>query len=122
MSQPVLQTSWEKYPVRRGKVRDIYDLGDRLLMISTDRISAFDWVLPSGIPDKGRVLPCTIETPTSAICIRVPTFKRPSTATCCAEKAAIHTVAIKDSPLNPLILAPPPTFRLNFHSLQARKF
>ena len=41
---------------RRGKVRDMYDLGDSLLMISTDRISAFDWVLPSGIPDKGRVL------------------------------------------------------------------
>src|SRR5436305_2437427 len=56
MSEPVLQTSWDKYPVRRGKVRDIYDLGDRLLMISTDRISAFDWVMPSGIPDKGRIL------------------------------------------------------------------
>ena len=41
---------------RRGKVRDVYDLGDRLLMISTDRISAFDWVMPNGIPDKGRVL------------------------------------------------------------------
>ena len=43
-------------PVRRGKVRDIYDLGDRLLLVSTDRISAFDWVLPTAIPDKGRVL------------------------------------------------------------------
>jgi len=42
--------------VRRGKVRDIYDLGDRLLLVSTDRISAFDWVLPNGIPDKGCVL------------------------------------------------------------------
>jgi phosphoribosylaminoimidazole-succinocarboxamide synthase len=42
--------------VKRGKVRDVYDLGDRLLLVSTDRISAFDWVLPSGIPDKGRVL------------------------------------------------------------------
>jgi phosphoribosylaminoimidazole-succinocarboxamide synthase len=41
---------------RRGKVRDIYDLGDRLLLVATDRISAFDWVLPNGIPDKGRVL------------------------------------------------------------------
>jgi len=41
---------------RRGKVRDIYDFGDRLLFIATDRISAFDWVLPNGIPDKGRVL------------------------------------------------------------------
>ncbi len=43
-------------PRRRGKVRDVYDLGDRLLLVATDRISAFDWVMPSGIPDKGRVL------------------------------------------------------------------
>ncbi len=43
-------------PVRRGKVRDVYDFGDRLLFIASDRISAFDWVLPNGIPDKGRVL------------------------------------------------------------------
>jgi phosphoribosylaminoimidazole-succinocarboxamide synthase len=41
---------------RSGKVRDVYDLGDRLLLVATDRISAFDWVLPTGIPDKGRVL------------------------------------------------------------------
>ncbi len=41
---------------KRGKVRDIYDLGDRLLIIATDRISAFDVILPTGIPDKGRVL------------------------------------------------------------------
>ena len=56
MSTAVLQTSLTRYPVRRGKVRDIYDLGDQLLLVSTDRVSAFDWVLPSGIPDKGRVL------------------------------------------------------------------
>jgi len=43
-------------PVRRGKVRDVYDLGDRLLLVATDRISAFDWVMPQGIPDKGRIL------------------------------------------------------------------
>jgi len=43
-------------PLARGKVRDIYDLGDRLLIVATDRISAFDYVLPTGIPDKGRVL------------------------------------------------------------------
>ena len=43
-------------PKRRGKVRDVYDLGDRLLLVASDRISAFDWVLPNGIPDKGRVL------------------------------------------------------------------
>src|SRR5678816_752634 len=44
------------FPVRRGKVRDVYDLGDRLLLVATDRISAFDWVMPNGIPDKGRIL------------------------------------------------------------------
>ena len=43
-------------PLHRGKVRDLYDLGDELLIISTDRISAFDVVLPNGIPDKGSVL------------------------------------------------------------------
>jgi phosphoribosylaminoimidazole-succinocarboxamide synthase len=43
-------------PKRQGKVRDVYDLGDRLLLVATDRISAFDWVLPNGIADKGRVL------------------------------------------------------------------
>ncbi len=56
MPSAVTQTALEGLPVRRGKVRDIYDLGDRLLLISTDRISAFDWVLPTPIPDKGRVL------------------------------------------------------------------
>ena len=40
----------------QGKVRDIYDYGDRLLIVATDRISAFDYVLGSGIPDKGKVL------------------------------------------------------------------
>ena len=56
MNTPVLQTNIPAWPVRRGKVRDVYDLGDRLLLVATDRISAFDWVLPTGIPDKGRVL------------------------------------------------------------------
>ena len=42
--------------LRRGKVRDVYDLGDKLLIISTDRLSAFDWVLETPIPDKGRIL------------------------------------------------------------------
>ncbi len=42
--------------LRRGKVRDIYDLGEHLLLVATDRISAFDVVLPDGIPGKGRVL------------------------------------------------------------------
>lgn len=43
-------------PAARGKVRDIYDLGDRLLIVATDRLSAFDVILPTPIPDKGRVL------------------------------------------------------------------
>jgi len=43
-------------PIARGKVRDIYDLGDRLLIVATDRLSAFDVILPTPIPDKGRVL------------------------------------------------------------------
>jgi phosphoribosylaminoimidazole-succinocarboxamide synthase len=43
-------------PAARGKVRDIYDLGDRLLLVATDRLSAFDVVMPTPIPDKGRVL------------------------------------------------------------------
>lgn len=42
--------------VRQGKVRDVYDIGDHYLMVASDRISAFDWVLPTRIPDKGRVL------------------------------------------------------------------
>ena len=53
---PLLQSNVPGYPVRRGKVRDVYDLGDRLVIVATDRISAFDWVLPTAIPDKGRVL------------------------------------------------------------------
>ena len=55
-SSVLLQSTLPGWPVRRGKVRDMYDLGDRLLMVSTDRISAFDYILPTGIPDKGRVL------------------------------------------------------------------
>ncbi len=56
MPGPLLQSHIPGYPCRRGKVRDVYDLGERLVIVATDRISAFDWVLPSGIPDKGRVL------------------------------------------------------------------
>ncbi len=45
------------FPIfRRGKVRDVYDLGNRLLIVATDRISAFDCIMPDGIPDKGRIL------------------------------------------------------------------
>jgi phosphoribosylaminoimidazole-succinocarboxamide synthase len=56
MATPLLQSEIAGLPCRRGKVRDVYDLGDRLVIVATDRISAFDWVLPSGIPDKGRIL------------------------------------------------------------------
>lgn len=57
MEKVILRTEFPDIPLlRRGKVRDIYDLGDYLLLIATDRISAFDVVLPSGIPGKGRVL------------------------------------------------------------------
>jgi phosphoribosylaminoimidazole-succinocarboxamide synthase len=52
----VLQTDLPLPLFGRGKVRDTYDLGERLLMVATDRLSAFDCVLPNGIPDKGRVL------------------------------------------------------------------
>jgi phosphoribosylaminoimidazole-succinocarboxamide synthase len=53
----VLTTSLgTRKPDRTGKVRDIYDFGDRLLIVATDRISAFDYILGSGIPDKGKVL------------------------------------------------------------------
>jgi phosphoribosylaminoimidazole-succinocarboxamide synthase len=54
---PVLQTTLDRRdPDRQGKVRDIYDFGDRMVIVATDRISAFDCVLLSGIPDKGRIL------------------------------------------------------------------
>lgn len=54
---PILDTSFEGLSlVRRGKVRDVYAVDDALLIVATDRISAFDYVLGSGIPDKGRIL------------------------------------------------------------------
>ena len=52
----VLQTNLPLPLFGRGKVRDTYDLDDRLLMVASDRLSAFDAILPNGIPDKGRVL------------------------------------------------------------------
>ncbi|HEY4330313.1 MAG TPA: phosphoribosylaminoimidazolesuccinocarboxamide synthase [Phycisphaerae bacterium] len=57
MNQALLQSNIPGYPVRRGKVRDVYDIGDdRLLIVASDRISAFDVVMPTGIPDKGSIL------------------------------------------------------------------
>jgi phosphoribosylaminoimidazole-succinocarboxamide synthase len=55
-SAVLLDTDLNLPVFRRGKVRDVYDLGDKLLIVSTDRVSAFDVVLPSGIPGKGEVL------------------------------------------------------------------
>ncbi len=57
MNIPVMETYLENLGhVKKGKVRDIYDMGDSLLMVASDRLSAFDVVLPDGIPDKGKVL------------------------------------------------------------------
>ena len=57
MNKVILKTEFPDITfVKRGKVRDIYDLGEHLLLVATDRISAFDVVLPNGIPEKGRVL------------------------------------------------------------------
>ena len=56
MASVLMQSSLPGIPARRGKVRDVYDFGDRLLFVASDRISAFDHVLPNGIPRKGEVL------------------------------------------------------------------
>ncbi len=57
LASPILQTTLaDRRPDRQGKVRDIYEFGDRLVIVATDRISAFYYVLGSGIPDKGKVL------------------------------------------------------------------
>ncbi len=56
MPSVVLQSSVPGIPVRRGKVRDVFDFDDRLLFVASDRISAFDYILPNGIPRKGEVL------------------------------------------------------------------
>jgi phosphoribosylaminoimidazole-succinocarboxamide synthase len=57
MEKPLLETNIAEFPLfSKGKVRDVYDLEDKLLMVATDRISAFDVILPNGIPGKGRVL------------------------------------------------------------------
>lgn len=57
LAAPLLHTNLaHRAPDRHGKVRDLFDLGEHLLLVATDRISAFDYVLGSGIPDKGKVL------------------------------------------------------------------
>jgi phosphoribosylaminoimidazole-succinocarboxamide synthase len=55
--QAVLKIELPEYQLlKSGKVREVYDLGDRLLIVATDRISAFDYIMPNGIPDKGKIL------------------------------------------------------------------
>ena len=57
MEEALLETCLEGVPLfARGKVRDVYDLDDRLLIVATDRISAYDVVMPNGIPGKGKIL------------------------------------------------------------------
>lgn len=57
LSAPVMETTLPGLaPAARGKVRDIYDFGDALVIVATDRMSAFDWINPVGIPDKGVIL------------------------------------------------------------------
>ncbi len=57
MENALVSTSLPGIPIyARGKVRDVYDLGDRLLIVATDRISAFDCIMPNGIPGKGKIL------------------------------------------------------------------
>src|SRR5438105_15906334 len=85
---PILQTNFPLPLFGRGKVRDTYDLGDRLLIVATDRISAFDSVLPTGIPRKGQVL-----TALSAFWFRMTShiapnhlisIERPRSCSCCS--------------------------------------
>ncbi len=56
MNKPITETNIPGFLLRRGKVRELYDLGDQLLVVATDRISVFDQVLPDPIPDKGKCL------------------------------------------------------------------
>src|SRR4051795_7518605 len=57
MREPLLQIDLPGIPkIKSGKVREMFDLGDRLLLVATDRISAFDCIMPNGIPRKGEIL------------------------------------------------------------------
>lgn len=57
MTQAVLETDFPELKLlKRGKVRDIYDLGDKILLVASDRISAFDVIMPNPVPDKGKIL------------------------------------------------------------------
>src|SRR5205809_7057380 len=56
MTATLIQSTLDLPLLARGKVRDVYDLGENLLIVATDRISAFDVIMPNGIPDKGKLL------------------------------------------------------------------
>ena len=57
MNKTYGEISIPEFPVfKKGKVRDVFELDDSLLFVASDRVSAFDWVLPSLIPDKGKIL------------------------------------------------------------------
>ena len=90
-SVPLLQSDIPGVPCRRGKVRDVYDLGDRLVIVATDRLSAFDWVLPTGIPDKGRVL-----TGTDAVLARPSRRAQPSAQHGCRPRCGADFAAHAD--------------------------
>ena len=102
---PLLESHVPGYPCRRGKVRDVYDLGDRLAIVASDRISAFDWVLPTPIPDKGRVLTAltvfwleTLAPPNHLISTELrdmpPAFRTPDLEgrTCLVKKARVAPI------------------------------
>lgn len=71
-------TTMERRPDSRGKVRDIYDAGENLLMVATDRISAFDFILPDEIPFKGEVLNRTRHSGSISLPTSFPTTSFPS--------------------------------------------
>jgi phosphoribosylaminoimidazole-succinocarboxamide synthase len=98
----LLQSELPGVPVRRGKVRDVYDLGDRLLLVATDRISAFDWVMPTGIPDKGRILTQLsafwfelLKVPSHLISLDLTTIKLPAGGTPRDQLAGRSTIVRK---------------------------
>jgi phosphoribosylaminoimidazole-succinocarboxamide synthase len=98
----LLQSELPGLPVRRGKVRDVYDLGDKLLLVATDRISAFDWVMPTGIPDKGRILTQLsafwfdlLRVPSHLISLDLGTIKLPAGGTPLDQLAGRSTIVRK---------------------------
>ncbi len=107
MAEPLLESRVPGVPCRRGKVRDVYDLGDRLVIIASDRISAFDWILPTGIPDKGRILTSMsrfwfdfLKTPNHIISMDVADL--PSEFTPFADDLRGRTMLVKKTTVTPI--------------------